>query len=506
MYVAKKITIDLNRPRKEVVHLGQGDSFTRWIELTLLCDGIPYDPTADLDALGIQDGSDSDIIKTVKYIKANGVPGEYEKIPENGTTPAVALMDGETNVYIVRLDEHATDVPGFAEVFVTFYVEDSDSNVHVLHSFPITLDVVQNTTNATDPGSPYYNIHSFYVKPVGGIPATDIAPDARGLSDDAKEALLACFAHVAWASDDGQDYYDALEAALYPAATLVSITADYQQDRPIYDTDDLDAIKVSDDLTVTANYSDGSSVVLDDDDYTLSGTLTVGTSTITATYEGKTATFDVTVTAGGEVVDGAYAIWDAQDYTAGETWTDRINSVSLTPVGSPTKVDGAVYFDGTAKYFNFGARSVPTTPGVVTIQVAFKLADLTKTAFTIVDDKSTSSGIVLSFRPQDGVIRVSAGSYTANWAYTFDTEWHFMTAILGSGNKIMYVDDTLISSQTVAGDIAQGINSSTALRFGAYTSWSGYSNMYLRSLYIYPKTLTDAEIARNYAIEQSLWS
>ena len=30
----------------------------------------------------------------------------------------------------------------------------------------------------------------------------------------AKEALLACFAHVAWTGRDGQDYYNALEAAL----------------------------------------------------------------------------------------------------------------------------------------------------------------------------------------------------------------------------------------------------------------------------------------------------
>ena len=75
----------------------------------------------------------------------------------------------------------------------------------------------------------------------------------------------------------------------------MSITADYQQDHTIYDTDPLDAIKVSDDLTVTANYSDGSSVVLDDDDYTLSGTLTVGTSTITVSYEGKTTTISVLV-------------------------------------------------------------------------------------------------------------------------------------------------------------------------------------------------------------------
>ena len=36
-----------------------------------------------------------------------------------------------------------------------------------------------------------------------------------GLSEEAKAALLACFAHVAWIGTDGQDYYDALEEALY---------------------------------------------------------------------------------------------------------------------------------------------------------------------------------------------------------------------------------------------------------------------------------------------------
>ena len=36
-----------------------------------------------------------------------------------------------------------------------------------------------------------------------------------GLSEEAKEALLACFRGVLWASKDGQSYYDALQAALY---------------------------------------------------------------------------------------------------------------------------------------------------------------------------------------------------------------------------------------------------------------------------------------------------
>jgi len=129
---------------------------------------------------------------------------------------------------------------------------------------------------------------SFDSWPIGG--------SGSGLTEEIKQALLACFDHVAWDNTDGQDYYDALQTALY-SATLVSITADYQQDRPVYADDDLDVLKVSDDLTVTANYSDGSSVVLGDDAYELSGTLTAGTSTITVTYSGKTDTFTVTVTA-----------------------------------------------------------------------------------------------------------------------------------------------------------------------------------------------------------------
>ena len=37
------------------------------------------------------------------------------------------------------------------------------------------------------------------------------------LSEDLKTALLNCFAHVAWTDEHGQDYYDALEEALYPS-------------------------------------------------------------------------------------------------------------------------------------------------------------------------------------------------------------------------------------------------------------------------------------------------
>ena len=115
-----------------------------------------------------------------------------------------------------------------------------------------------------------------------------------GLSNEAKQALLACFQHVAWTSADGQDYYDALEAALYPPADLVSISAVFDQTGvTIYSTDSLEDLRQY--LTVTALYDNTITEVITA--YTLSGTLTVGTSTVTVSYGGKTDEFSVTVTA-----------------------------------------------------------------------------------------------------------------------------------------------------------------------------------------------------------------
>lgn len=73
-----------------------------------------------------------------------------------------------------------------------------------------------------------------------------------------------------------------------------SITATYTQGGTVYDTDTLDSLKT--DLVVTANYSGGTSETVPASDYTLSGTLTEGTSTITVSYAGLTTTFTVTVT------------------------------------------------------------------------------------------------------------------------------------------------------------------------------------------------------------------
>jgi len=75
---------------------------------------------------------------------------------------------------------------------------------------------------------------------------------------------------------------------------LTGITAAYTGTSTIYTTTPLNNLKT--DLTVKAQYNNGNEITLSASEYTLSGTLTVGTSTITVSYEGETDTFDVAVT------------------------------------------------------------------------------------------------------------------------------------------------------------------------------------------------------------------
>lgn len=112
------------------------------------------------------------------------------------------------------------------------------------------------------------------------------------MSDEAKYSLLNLLSDVAYATQNGAALLADLEDKLFPTRHLSSITAAYDQDRPIHATDSLDLVKL--DLVVTANYSDGTTEVVTD--YTLSGTLVAGeTCEVTVSYGGKTATINVVV-------------------------------------------------------------------------------------------------------------------------------------------------------------------------------------------------------------------
>ena len=117
-----------------------------------------------------------------------------------------------------------------------------------------------------------------------------------GLSEVAKEALLACFRKVAWVGTDGQDLYDALELALMGRTATSLQVAFAPGSHVVYEGDTMSSLRPY--LTVTATRSSGVSEVVTD--YTLDGSLVTGTQTVSVRYGGLTKSFTVTVVSSGK--------------------------------------------------------------------------------------------------------------------------------------------------------------------------------------------------------------
>lgn len=172
-----------------------------------------------------------------------------------------------------------------------------DFKVSIKDTTPLRGRILKSSSGGagTDNYNDLRNKPSINGVPLVGNKTSEELRISGALSDALKQALLQLAQQVAYVDANGQTYYDDLYAALYPPAGLISISAVFTQGQTVvYDTDSLDSLKLM--LTVTANYDDGSSSTVPSTDYTLSGTLTPGTSTITVSYGGKTTTFAVTVT------------------------------------------------------------------------------------------------------------------------------------------------------------------------------------------------------------------
>lgn len=284
---------------------------------------------------------------------------------------------------------------------------------------------------------------------------------ATGLSEDIKEALLDCFEHVAWIDDQGQTYVDALEEALYPPAQLVSITAVYTQTGTVYDTDDVDDLKA--DLVVTAHYDNLTTETVASTDYTLSGTLTEGTSTITVTYEGKTTTFSVVVTH----MPGTYTVTNTltgaansnSDATVTEyaSYTGTITATSgytLTGATVSITMDGV---DITSTAYNNGTISITSVTGnlVITVTaVAVTLSSISAvytqsgTVYTTDSLDSLKSDLVVTATYSDSsTATVASTDYTLSGTLTEGTS----TITVSYGGKTTTFTVTVSAHQLPSG-------------------------------------------------------
>lgn len=236
------------------------------------------------------------------------------------------------------------------------------------------------------------------------------------ITPEIKTALLAAFSKVAWVDENGQDYYNTLQNALYTPADLVSISATFTG-VSVTDTTPLDEVK--EDLVVTASWSDESTSTVGADYYELSGTLTVGTSTLTVSYLGKTTTVDVTVTQGATLL---YS-WDLKT-----SLTDTINGVTASTVANLVVGTGLV-FSVIQTYCDFGqvyARNRTYELDVLELGTHASSVDCHRRMLMFDTDNITGTGGA-------GLIDCAGANSRRGWAFYLGSAWDSTYIVQGVG-------------------------------------------------------------------------
>lgn len=304
------------------------------------------------------------------------------------------------------------------------------------------------------------------------------------LSDAVKQALLQIARKVYYVDEHGPDYYDALYSAFYPPVGLVGITAVYTQSGTVYDTDSLDDLKSN--LVVTALYSDSTSEVVTSE-YTLSGTLTAGTSTITVAYQGQTTTFTVNVTHDSRVM---LYNWD---FT--QSLTDTVQgqvAQLLRKVGSyPVQDVFGVHITTSTGYIDLGDVY---TPGI-TVEIDFGNMENKQTNHarvlmigTVDDTKGLDTGFM--YRSTGYWSWYAAGSWATNSSVTDANIFSNKTlrAVFdAAGHMTVYCDGTLIgtSSRVFAASAGSRMEICANSGRGGYCS---FYDMTVKAVRIYTET------------------
>lgn len=215
-------------------------------------------------------------------------------------------------------------------------------------------------------------------------------------------------------------YSATCEVTVSGFATLTGITAVYTQSGEVKESTSLDSLKS--DLVVTATYSDSTTMTVSSSAYTLSGTLTTGTSTITVSYGGKTTTFNVTVT--------GTTLLNNWDFTV--SLTDTVGGVTATAQQDVIRDQTGLVFpmNKNYAYVDFGetyGRNRTYEVDVLEIQPNAG-SSLSYRRFLMFDTDSNTGG------GGAGLICCRSGGGKNGWYFYLGTGWDSAPVISGSSS------------------------------------------------------------------------
>ena len=243
--------------------------------------------------------------------------------------------------------------------------------------------------------------------------------------------------------------------------TLSSITADYTQSGTVYDTDALDSLKA--DLVVTAHYSDSSTQIVPAADYTLSGTLTAGTSTITVSYSGMTTTFTVTVTE--YVIPKDYEVGNLLynwDFT--QSLTDTVSGTVITLNGNASQGSEGLTIPDATSYASI-PRGVVASGRIIEMDVANTNAKFGNVLGRFLLTNGSDRGVIYRYNTTWNVF--TGGGWSDNTAFQENLSNKnafsgtlFTVSFVNSNPKI-YKDGVLMGTSTTANGSADFNNAAS---------------------------------------------
>ena len=271
--------------------------------------------------------------KTTEYVVPTGTSAasltELPNVKQSEDITSATVSGGNQVVTSVRFDNTEITLNYSINTIGVYARVGTDTEETLLAVITaITADVMPSYS-AANPVSYVYSINlaisnasniNIVVSPTGTVNVAEftelkervdeIIDSGSGLSTDAKMALLNCLEHVAWIDEHGQTYYDTLHDALFPSA--VSISATFTPGSHVfYETDSLDALRPY--LIVRATMPDSTVEIVTD--YILTGSMAVGTNTITVRYQGLTDTFEVTTQANPAYIEAVFTQPQTTIYT-----------------------------------------------------------------------------------------------------------------------------------------------------------------------------------------------
>ena len=266
--------------------------------------------------------------------------------------------------------------------------------------------------------------------------------------------------------------------------TLLRISA-------VYSGGDVEAGTSVDDLTgiaVTAEYSDGSTKAVTG--YTLSGTITQGSNTITVSYGGLTTTFAVT---GVEAVVPEHLVhsFTAANATS-EVWVDDIDpSCQFDFTGSPTVENGLVTFSSSSH----GILNKSLNMGGMDAALAIRFAVDTSMEHTwVLGTPDWQNGIIIGRHTNRFAVDSKFGNVYLNMD-DGDVHDFVLSYRADTNNMAVYFDSTPVG--TLSADGLENWLSGLLKLNNESASYNGANS--IQDIKIFDKALTEDEVTALWA-------